>query len=129
MAPTDTSPPNPDDAPQSARDQNSDRVLAVINYALLLVGISNGVTVLIAAILGYVRKDNADPLVQNHFRYQIRTFWYWLAMVIVGALTWIFLIGGLILLLATIWLAIRSAVGLIRLVDGRPHPDPTGFWI
>ncbi|WP_306016016.1 hypothetical protein [Oceanicaulis sp. MMSF_3324] len=128
MAPTDTSPPNPDDAP-SARDQNSDRVLAVINYALLLVGISNGVTVLIAAILGYVRKDNADPLVQNHFRYQIRTFWYWLAMVIVGALTWIFLIGGLILLLATIWLAIRAAVGLIRLVDGRPHPDPTGFWI
>ena len=59
----------------------------------------------------------------------IRTFWYWLAMVIVGALTWIFLIGGLILLLATIWLAIRAAVGLIRLVDGRPHPDPTGFWI
>lgn len=129
MAPTDTSPPPSEDAPESARDQNSDRVLAIINYALLLVGISNGVTVLIAAILGYVRKDNADPLVKNHFQFQIRTFWYWLVMVIVGALTWIFLIGGLILLLATIWLAIRAAVGLIRLVDGRPHPDPTGFWI
>ncbi|WP_440957596.1 DUF4870 family protein [Oceanicaulis sp. LC35] len=129
MAPTDTSPPNPDDAPQSARDQNSDRVLAVINYALLLVGISNGVTVLIAAILAYVRKDNADPLVKNHFQFQIRTFWYWLAMVIVGALTWIFLIGMVILLLATVWLGIRGVVGLIRIVDGRPHPDPTGFWI
>ena len=125
MAPTDT----PDDAPTSARDQNGDRILAVINYALLLVGISNGLTVLIAAILAYVRKDNADLLVQNHFQFQIRTFWYWLAMVIVGALTWIFLIGILILLIANIWLAIRSVVGLIRLVDGRPHSDPTGFWI
>lgn len=125
MAPTDTQ----DDAPTSARDQNGDRILAVINYALLLVGIGNGLTVLIAAILAYVRKDNADPLMKNHFQFQIRTFWYWLAMVIVGALTWIFLIGMLILLIANIWLAIRSVVGLIRIVDGRPHSDPTGFWI
>lgn len=125
MAPTDTQ----GDAPTSARDQNGDRILAVINYALLLVGIGNGLTVLIAAILAYVRKDNADPLVKNHFQFQIRTFWYWLAMVIVGALTWIFLIGMLILLIANIWLVIRSVVGLIRLVDGRPHSDPTGFWV
>ncbi|WP_422385530.1 DUF4870 family protein [Oceanicaulis alexandrii] len=125
MAPTDTQ----GDAPTSARDQNGDRILAVINYALLLVGIGNGLTVLIAAILAYVRKDNADPLVKNHFQFQIRTFWYWLAMVIVGALTWIFLIGMLILLIANIWLVIRSVVGMIRLVDGRPHSDPTGFWV
>ncbi|WP_273146597.1 DUF4870 family protein [Oceanicaulis alexandrii] len=125
MAPTDTQ----GDAPTSARDQNGDRILAVINYALLLVGIGNGLTVLIAAILAYVRKDNADPLVKNHFQFQIRTFWYWLAMVIVGALTWILLIGMLILLIANIWLVIRSVVGMIRLVDGRPHSDPTGFWV
>lgn len=125
MAPTDTQ----GDAPTSARDQNGDRILAVINYALLLVGVGNGLTVLIAAILAYVRKDNADPLVKNHFQFQIRTFWYWLAMVIVGALTWILLIGMLILLIANIWLVIRSVVGMIRLVDGRPHSDPTGFWV
>ncbi|MAP49237.1 MAG: hypothetical protein CMH90_07140 [Oceanicaulis sp.] len=125
MAPTDTQ----GDAPTSARDQNGDRILAVINYALLLVGIGNGLTVLIAAILAYVRKDNADPLVKNHFQFQIRTFWYWLAMVVVGLLTWIFLIGMLILLIANIWLVIRSVVGMIRLVDGRPHSDPTGFWV
>ena len=125
MAPTDTQ----GDAPTSARDQNGDRILAVINYALLLVGIGNGLTVLIAAILAFVRKDNADPLVKNHFQFQIRTFWYWLAMVIVGALTWILLIGMLILLIANIWLVIRSVVGMIRLVDGRPHSDPTGFWV
>ncbi|WP_022701741.1 DUF4870 family protein [Oceanicaulis alexandrii] len=125
MAPTDTQ----GDAPTSARDQNGDRILAVINYALLLVGIGNGLTVLIAAILAYVRKDNADPLVKNHFQFQIRTFWYWLAMVVVGLLTWVFLIGMLILLIANIWLVIRSVVGMIRLVDGRPHSDPTGFWV
>ncbi|CAN0333544.1 unnamed protein product, partial [Chrysoparadoxa australica] len=78
MAPTDTQ----GDAPTSARDQNGDRILAVINYALLLVGIGNGLTVLIAAILANVRKDNADPLVKNHLQFEILTFWYWLSMVI-----------------------------------------------
>lgn len=118
-----------EDAPFSARDQNGDRILAAINYGLLLVGISNGLTVLIAVIFAYLRKDQASDLIKNHFRFQIRTFWYWLAMMVLGALTIWILIGFLIMLLAGIWLVIRAAVGLIRLVDGRPHPDPTGFWV
>ena len=113
----------------SVRDENGDRILAAVNYGLMLVGFSNGITVLIAVIFAYIRRDAASPLLMNHFRYQIRTFWYWLAMVVVGALTWWLLIGILILLFAGIWLVVRAAVGLIRLVDGRPHPDPTGFGV
>lgn len=129
MSATETPPPPPQDADISARDQNGDRILAAINYGLLLVGISNGLTVIIAVIFAYVRKDQASDLMKNHFQFQIRTFWYWLAMVLVGALTVWILIGFLILLFAGVWLVIRAAVGLIRLVDGRAHPDPTGFWV
>jgi len=129
MSGSDSAPEHPQDAPFSARDQNGDRILAAINYGLLLVGFTNGLTVLIAVIFAYLRKDQADELMTNHFRYQIRTFWYWLAMMILGALTVWILIGFVVWLLAGIWLVIRAAVGLIRLVDGRAHPDPTGFWV
>jgi uncharacterized membrane protein len=38
-------------------------------------------------------------------------------------------IGLLGFLLIWAWMAIRSVMGLIRLVDGRGHPDPHGFWV
>jgi len=121
---------SPEDPPISARDSNGDRVLGAVTYGLMLVGFTNGLTVLIAVILAYIRRDQADALMLNHLRYQIHTFWYWLALSVLGVLTiWVLGLGLLILLAANIWLVVRAAVGLIRLVDGRPHPDPTGFWI
>jgi len=114
----------------SPRDESGDRILAVVNYVLCFLAISNGLTLLIAAILAYVRKDQAQPWLQSHFRYQIATFWYGLAIFIVGFLTiWFLGLGLLIWLGGGVWLVIRSAVGLIRLVDGRPHADPNGFWV
>lgn len=114
----------------SARDESGDRILAIVNYVLCLLAIANGLTLLIAAILAYVRKDQAQPWLQSHFRYQIATFWYGLAIFIIGFLTvWLLGLGVLIWLGGSIWLVIRAAVGLIRLVDGRAQADPTGFWI
>lgn len=114
----------------SPRDESGDRILAIVNYVLCLLAISNGLTLLIAAILAYIRKDQARPWLQSHFRYQIATFWYGLAIFIIGFLTvWLLGLGLLIWLGGSIWLVIRAAVGLIRLVDGRAQTDPTGFWI
>lgn len=114
----------------SPRDESGDRILAVVNYVLCLLAIANGLTLLIAAILAYVRKDQAQPWIQSHFRYQIATFWYGLAIFMLGFLTvWFLGLGLLIWLAGGVWLIIRAAVGLIRLVDGRPQADPQGFWV
>jgi uncharacterized membrane protein len=114
----------------SPRDESGDRILAVVNYVLCFLAIANGLTLLIAAILAYVRKDQAQPWLQSHFRYQIATFWYGLAIFILGFLTfWILGLGVLIWLAGGVWLIVRAAVGLIRLVDGRPQADPQGFWV
>ncbi|MCP2678474.1 hypothetical protein NHF45_02885 [Maricaulaceae bacterium NA33B04] len=114
----------------SPRDESGDRILAIVNYVLCFLAFSNGITLLIAAILAYVRRDQAQPWLKSHFDYQIRTFWYGLVIFVVGFLTiWIFGLGALVWLLGGIWLVIRAAVGLIRVVDGRPQTDPNGFWL
>lgn len=114
----------------SPRDESGDRILAIVNYVLCFLAFSNGITLLIAAILAYVRRDQAQPWLKSHFDYQIRTFWYGLVIFVVGFLTiWIFGLGVLVWLLGGIWLVIRAAVGLIRVVDGRPQIDPNGFWL
>lgn len=111
----------------SPRDQSGDRILAIVNYVLMFLALSNGLTLLIAAILAYVRRDQAEPWLKSHFDFQIATFWYGLVIAIVGFLTlWLLGLGLLIWLLGSIWLVIRSAVGLIRLIDGRAHSDPNG---
>ena len=114
----------------SPRDESGDRILAIVNYVLCFLAFSNGITLLIAAILAYVRRDQAQPWLKSHFDYQIRTFWYGLVIFVVGFLTiWIFGLGALVWLLGGIWLVIRADVGLIRVVDGRPQTDPNGFWL
>ena len=124
MSPQDAAPP----PPQSPRDQNGDRTLAIVNYVLGFVAISNGVTLLIAAVLAYVRRDQAEPWLKSHFEFQIASFWYGLIIFLVGFFTlWLFLLGALIWFLGGIWLVIRTAVGLIRLLDGRAHDNPWGF--
>lgn len=123
MTAHDTTPP-----PQSPRDQNGDRILAVVNYVLCFVAISNGLTLLIAAILAYVRREQAEPWLRTHFEFQIASFWFGLVIFLAGFLTlWLFGLGLLIWLLGGIWLVVRTAVGLIRLIDGRSHDNPWGF--
>ena len=112
------------------RTTDSDRVLAVVNYVLFLVSPGTiGLTTIVAVILAYVRRDRSDGFVTSHYTYQIYTFWYALGIAILGWLTvWILGLGLLIWLLGALWVVVRSVIGLMRLVDGRPNPDPTQFW-
>lgn len=109
---------------QSSRNTDSDRVLAVVNYILLLL---SPVGMAIALILAYMRRERAEVWVQSHFTYQIMTVWYALFLGVVGFITTFILIGFLILALLGVWILLRVAIGLVRLVDGRPHPDPKTF--
>ncbi len=127
MSETQTPPAAPPPASPASDDE---RTLALICYILQAVSVvTAGLIAVVAVIIAYVRKDQAPEWLQNHYTYQIRTFWYGLAGWIVGILTMVFLIGFLILLATAIWFLVRSIVGLIRLSEGRTHTDPTGFWV
>jgi uncharacterized membrane protein len=109
-------------------DIGNDRILVIVNYVLCFLAVGGGLTLLLAAIIAYLRKDGASQVMNSHYRYQIATFWYGLAICIIGLLTiWFFGLGFLVWALAPIWLIIKAAVGLIRLLDGRAHENPTSF--
>ena len=87
---------------------------------------------IIAVIINYVKQGDArGTWLESHFRWQIRTFWFALAWVIliglVGAALAIVLIGfaiwGVGLLLLGLWAIYRIGRGWLRLNDRQPMPD------
>ncbi|MFN3835647.1 MAG: DUF4870 family protein [Glycocaulis sp.] len=126
MTEAQTPPPAP-----PAQPGDNERTVALICYVLQAVSVvTAGLIAVIAVIIAYLRKDQAPDWLQNHYTYQIRTFWYGLVAWLVGILTiWVLGLGLLIMLATAIWFIVRSVVGLIRLSEGRTHADPTGFWV
>ena len=88
---------------------------------------------IIAVIINYVKQGEArGTWLESHFRWQIRTFWFALAWVILialigGALTLV-LVGFAILWIGLfvlgIWAIYRIARGWLRLKDRQPMPLP-----
>jgi len=88
---------------------------------------------IIAVIINYVKRGEArGTWLESHFRWQIRTFWFALAWVILiglaGAALAIVLIGfaiwGVGLFVLGLWAVYRIARGWLRLSDRRPMPLP-----
>ena len=113
--------------------ESNERLLAIVGYVLFLVGPANIVTMIIAALIAWFRRDDAPDWIANHYEFQLRTLIYAVVLLVIAfacAVTVILLpVAGLIWLLWTLWVIIRVVVGLIRLIDGRPNPDPKTFWV
>lgn len=97
--------------------------IATAAYALQAASFFLGITYFIAAILDYVKLDDArGTWLESHFRWQIRTFWYGLLWFALGGLTFLVGIGWLILFGAALWLIYRILKGWLNLNDGKPMP-------
>jgi len=88
---------------------------------------------IIAVIINYVKKADArGTWLESHFRWQIRTFWFALAWVVLiglaGAALAVVLIGfaiwGVGLFVLGLWAIYRIARGWLRLNDRQPMPVP-----
>jgi len=104
-------------------------LIGVASAASIVGSFLVGVPSILAVILNYARRSEArGTLLESHFRWQIRTFWYalLLALVVVGVSLPLMLVlvgfatlwGGLGLL--GLWLVYRVARGWLALADGRP---------
>ncbi len=123
-----TQPPFPTYAPEPGRGA------AFVVYVLYLMSIpSAGILAFIGLVVAYTARADAVGAARAHIEEQIRIWWvaFWsVAAIIVAhaigiALT-IVLIGIPILLLASlaglivmVWFTVKSAMGLIALLDGR----------
>ena len=115
-----------------------DRTLPTVVYALYLLGLVNGLTVLVGLIIAYANRDRAGPAMESHYVFQIRTFWIAIAWWIIAAVLFLWGIplslilvgvplvvaGGLILAMTHIWFALRCILGLVYVSRGEAYPRP-----
>jgi uncharacterized membrane protein len=99
------------------------RQLTLIIYLLYALSWLLGVTAIIAIVINYVKREDAQgTLYESHFRWQIRTFWWGLCWFVLGALTVVLLVGFAILFAATVWVIYRLVKGLLYWNDRKPLP-------
>ncbi len=92
----------------------------MVVYALQAASFLFGVTALAAIIVNYVKQDEVQGTwLASHFRWQIRTFWFSLLWGGLGLLTFLVVVGYLILLADGVWLIYRIVKGWLNLMDGK----------
>ncbi|MBA4013829.1 MAG: hypothetical protein C0481_18355 [Phenylobacterium sp.] len=120
-----------------------DRVLPAVVYGLYLLGLVNGLTILVGLVVAYINLDKAGPRMRTHYDFQIRTFWIGLAIFLslglligISAVLSFVLIGIPFLLLflflwgaVGVWFAVRCVIGLVYISQDEAYPRPNTWLI
>jgi len=114
--------------PNAPRPQAvSDTTTAMVVYVLYLVSYAVAFTSIAGVIIAHLQYNSADPFLQSHYRFQIRTFWIGMLYFVVGLVLCLVLVGLLVLLWWFVWSLVRCIKGLIALNEGRPIDNPTSW--
>ena len=119
-------------------DKDPNRTLTFILYVLYIVAIfSAGILAVVALVINYLKLDAVKgSIFESHFRFQIRTFWWYLIWNVIAFIPFFFLfftqnnanlfagvaLGATTLCIAVIalswvWIVYRAIKGIIRLND------------
>jgi len=114
----------PEEEPMSVSSVNvqTDRAMVLVAYILHLIGSVTGLLSIAALILNYVRRDRYGDALASHHRFMIRTFWWTLAWLAIGWLTWFMFIGWALCVAAWCWYVYRHIRGLVALANGERMP-------
>jgi uncharacterized membrane protein len=105
----------------------SNTTLALIVYVLYFAAYFTGITALVGVIMAHIQSGDPDPVVNSHYRFQIRTFWVGLLYIIVGTVLTFILIGFVVLLWWFVWSLVRNVKGVLALNENRPIPNPDSW--
>jgi uncharacterized membrane protein len=102
-------------------DEKSLKTLTMVVYALQGAGFLVGITWIVAVVMDYVKRDEAKGTwLESHFSWQIRTFWWGLLWAVIGAITFLVIVGWFILAADTVWIIYRIVKGWLYLNDNKP---------
>ena len=102
------------------------RTVALAVYVLQALSFLWGITAVIGVIVDYVKLDDArGTWLENHLRWQIRTFWWGLFWSVIGfGLIWVFGLGFVVLGIVYIWTIYRVVKGWLKLTERKQvHPS------
>lgn len=124
-------------------DPNNSKSLTLILYILYIVAIfSGGIFAIVALVINYVKLDSVrGTIFESHFRWQIRTFWWYLIWTLLAFVPYLFLFltmdnanafAGVavsatifcvvVLFISWVWIVYRAIRGIIALNDNQPLP-------
>ena len=124
-------------------DPNNSKSLTLILYILYIVAIfSGGIFAIVALVSNYVKLDSVRGTVfESNFRWQIRTFWWYLIWTLLAFIPFLFLFltmdnanafAGVavsatifcvaVLFVSWVWIVYRAIRGIIALNDNQPVP-------
>lgn len=99
----------------------SAKTLTTVIYALYAASFFVGITAIVAIVMNYVKKDDvAGTMLESHFRWQIRTFWFGLLWGVIGGLTFVLVIGWFVVMADLVWIIYRIVKGWLNLNDDKP---------
>lgn len=99
---------------------------ARIIYILFGLGFFLPILTVAGVIYAYMSRGKSSAL-DSHIRFQVRTFWIGLAMVIAGGILAFFLVGYIVLLVWFLWTVIRVISGFVVAGNGQSVQNPGGF--
>lgn len=105
-----------------------DTTMAMVIYALYLSSLVIGFTMLIGVVVAYIYKGKGPEWLDEHYRYQIRTFWIGALYAIISMLLTFVLIGFPLLVALIVWLIIRCVKGFKGLQEKRA-PSNVNSWL
>jgi len=99
----------------------------VLTSAFIVTAFLSGWPSILAVLLNYVKREaTRGTYLESHFRWQIRTFWFALLWLVVGAILVVTVIGiplAWILIVAIgLWVLYRMMRGLARLMNQQAMP-------
>lgn len=99
----------------------------VIGTAFIVTAFLSGWPSILAVFLNYVKRDAVrGTYLDSHFRWQIRTFWFALLWLLIGAALVLTIIGiplaWIIIVVVGLWVLYRMLRGLARLMNQRDMP-------
>ncbi|HEY3153339.1 MAG TPA: hypothetical protein VGK65_16900 [Candidatus Binatia bacterium] len=100
-------------------------LIGVTTAATIVGAFVFGVPSIIAVVINYVKRREArGTLLESHFRWQIRTFWFALVWCVIGTVLFATFVGiplaVAVFLAAGVWAIYRIARGWLALRDRKP---------
>ncbi len=97
------------------------KTVTQVVYALQALAFLWGITAIVGIVINYVKRDDArGTLYENHFDWQIRTFWWGLLWGVVGVVLSLVFVGIFVLIAVWIWMIYRVVKGWLKLSEGKP---------
>lgn len=108
--------------------QAPDTTMAIVVYALYLASFVVGFTSIIGVVIAYIYRGNGPAWLDEHYRYQVRTFWIGLLYASVTIFLAFVLIGLPLMLALAVWFIVRCVKGFKGLQEKRP-PHNIDSWL